>query len=331
MVLTNRPRGAQATMLGGAMTMDAYNAVAMAPDLHEVYRCFREALEVSGVDASEIAYMNAHGPGTAQCDASEAQILDELFPDAKGIFSVKPSDRPLPGGGLGGRDPGDRLRIPDGVRAGAAEGRSGPPPAAGRTHPSGTGSDDQVLDRDGRLQFGDRAGRTRRTEPPLGPRGPAPPSDWACPIGPQAKDSLLGRRYRAYGSLWKLRRWTPRRLLRQRSSEGLPNSQVRPSRSRRTSTSAARVSRRSPGSTTRPRTRSSGRTRSRSSSGSSPASAAFRVEAEPRRRPPAAPTPTAESDDEEARLRGRRGPRRGAARPDPRPAPARHPAWPTST
>ncbi len=90
MVLTNRPRGAQATMLGGAMTMDAYNAVAMAPDLKEVYRCFREALEVSGVDASEIAYMNAHGPGTAQCDASEAQILDDLFPDAKGIFSVKP-------------------------------------------------------------------------------------------------------------------------------------------------------------------------------------------------------------------------------------------------
>lgn len=90
MVLTNRPRGAQATMLGGAMTMDAYNAVAMAPDLHEVYRCFREALEVSGVDASEIAYMNAHGPGTAQCDASEAQILDDLFPEAKGIFSVKP-------------------------------------------------------------------------------------------------------------------------------------------------------------------------------------------------------------------------------------------------
>jgi len=69
---------------------DAFNAVAMAPDLQEVKRCFREALEVSGVDASEIAYLNAHGPGTAQCDASEAQIMDEMFPEAKGIFSVKP-------------------------------------------------------------------------------------------------------------------------------------------------------------------------------------------------------------------------------------------------
>jgi 3-oxoacyl-[acyl-carrier-protein] synthase II len=58
--------------------------------MQEMFRCFEEALEVSGVDASEVAYINAHGPGTAQCDAAEARILDELFPDAHGIFSVKP-------------------------------------------------------------------------------------------------------------------------------------------------------------------------------------------------------------------------------------------------
>jgi 3-oxoacyl-[acyl-carrier-protein] synthase II len=82
--------GAQATILGGAMSMDGYNAVAMAPDLNEVFRCFRDAMDTAGVDPSDIAYMNAHGPGTAQCDAAEARVLDELLPDAHGIFSVKP-------------------------------------------------------------------------------------------------------------------------------------------------------------------------------------------------------------------------------------------------
>jgi 3-oxoacyl-[acyl-carrier-protein] synthase II len=90
MVLSGQEVGSQATILGGAMSMDAYNAVAMAPDLDEVFRCFRNALDASGVDASQIAYVNAHGPGTAQCDAAEARILDELFPEAYGIFSVKP-------------------------------------------------------------------------------------------------------------------------------------------------------------------------------------------------------------------------------------------------
>ncbi len=90
MVLSARDTGAYASVLGGAMTMDGYNAVAMAPDLHEVFRCFREAMENAGADPADVAYLNAHGPGTAQCDAAEARVLDELFPDARGIFSVKP-------------------------------------------------------------------------------------------------------------------------------------------------------------------------------------------------------------------------------------------------
>ena len=90
MVLSNRPEGSYATMRGGSMSMDAYNAVAMAPDLDDLFRCFRQALALAGTDPAEVAYMNAHGPGTAQCDAAEARIFDELFPAAHGIFSVKP-------------------------------------------------------------------------------------------------------------------------------------------------------------------------------------------------------------------------------------------------
>jgi 3-oxoacyl-[acyl-carrier-protein] synthase II len=90
MVLSGQRRGSQAQVFGGALTMDAYHAVAMSPDRTEMYRCFNTALDVAGVDAAEIAYMNAHGPGTAECDASEAKAFDELFPEAHGIFSVKP-------------------------------------------------------------------------------------------------------------------------------------------------------------------------------------------------------------------------------------------------
>jgi 3-oxoacyl-[acyl-carrier-protein] synthase II len=90
MVLSNRSEGSYADVLGGAMTMDAWSAVSIAPDLDQMFRCFREALDTSGVDAADVAYINAHGPGTAQCDAAEAKVLDQLFPEAHGIFSVKP-------------------------------------------------------------------------------------------------------------------------------------------------------------------------------------------------------------------------------------------------
>lgn len=90
MVMSSNARGSYASVLGGAMTMDAYNLVGVAPDLGEMFRCFREAMDNAGAEPEDVAYLNAHGPGTAQCDAAEAKILDELFPDARGIFSVKP-------------------------------------------------------------------------------------------------------------------------------------------------------------------------------------------------------------------------------------------------
>lgn len=90
MVLSKERRGSYASMLGGGMTMDAYSAVSLDPGMTEIFRAFEEALRVSGVDAADVAYINAHGPGTAQCDAAEARVLDEMFPQARGIFSVKP-------------------------------------------------------------------------------------------------------------------------------------------------------------------------------------------------------------------------------------------------
>lgn len=90
MVLSNESRGSYASMLGGSMSMDGYSAVAIEPSLTHIFRCFEDAMRISGVDPADVAYLNAHGPGTAQCDAAEARVLDEMFPQARGIFSVKP-------------------------------------------------------------------------------------------------------------------------------------------------------------------------------------------------------------------------------------------------
>jgi 3-oxoacyl-[acyl-carrier-protein] synthase II len=47
-------------------------------------------LRNAGVAPEDVVYFNAHGPGTRQCDRAEAQLFDQLFPDARGIFSFKP-------------------------------------------------------------------------------------------------------------------------------------------------------------------------------------------------------------------------------------------------
>jgi 3-oxoacyl-[acyl-carrier-protein] synthase II len=90
MMLSADCAGAYGRVLGGAMTHDAYHPITIAPDLAQVRNAFTLALENAGVDASEVGYLNAHGPGTAQCDAAEGKIFDELFPHAHGIYSMKP-------------------------------------------------------------------------------------------------------------------------------------------------------------------------------------------------------------------------------------------------
>lgn len=90
MVLSNRAKCSYATVLGGAMTMDGFHPTSLAPDHAELARCFGLAMASACADPADVAYLNAHGPGTAQCDVAEAKMLDTLFPAAHGIFSVKP-------------------------------------------------------------------------------------------------------------------------------------------------------------------------------------------------------------------------------------------------
>jgi 3-oxoacyl-[acyl-carrier-protein] synthase II len=89
-VLSTRASRPYAYALGGAMSHDAHHVTSIDPSLAEVTSCIRDALANAGVPASAVRYLNAHGPGTRQCDRAEATVLDELFPADTGIYSVKP-------------------------------------------------------------------------------------------------------------------------------------------------------------------------------------------------------------------------------------------------
>jgi 3-oxoacyl-[acyl-carrier-protein] synthase II len=90
MVVSSRPEGAYATVRGGAMSHDAHHAISLAGKPEHIEACYRAALGNAGVTPEEVVYFNAHGPGTRQCDRAEAELFDQLFPDAAGIFSFKP-------------------------------------------------------------------------------------------------------------------------------------------------------------------------------------------------------------------------------------------------
>jgi 3-oxoacyl-[acyl-carrier-protein] synthase II len=75
--------------LGGSMSHDAHHVTSIEPSLTQVKRCYEDALARAGKAPEEIAYLNAHGPGTVQCDAAESVMLNELLTEAN-VFSVKP-------------------------------------------------------------------------------------------------------------------------------------------------------------------------------------------------------------------------------------------------
>ncbi len=90
MVLSRECSAPYARVLGGAMSHDAHHVTSIDPALTEVSRCFREALENSGVRGSQVRYLNAHGPGTEQCDRAEVEVCDRLLSGDTALYSVKP-------------------------------------------------------------------------------------------------------------------------------------------------------------------------------------------------------------------------------------------------
>ncbi|MGH3758395.1 beta-ketoacyl synthase N-terminal-like domain-containing protein [Actinophytocola sp.] len=89
-VVSARAGRPYAETLGGAMSHDAHHVTSIDPALTQVVNCIRDALDNTGVPASAVRYLNAHGPGTLQCDRAEAAVLERLFPARTNIYSVKP-------------------------------------------------------------------------------------------------------------------------------------------------------------------------------------------------------------------------------------------------
>ncbi|MBJ7349442.1 MAG: 3-oxoacyl-ACP synthase [Rhodococcus sp.] len=89
-VLTNRSDAAYARVLGGSMTHDAFHATSIDPALTQVRDCFEAAMTDAGVTARQVRYLNAHGPGTAQCDAAETEMLETVLGSHAQVYSVKP-------------------------------------------------------------------------------------------------------------------------------------------------------------------------------------------------------------------------------------------------
>jgi 3-oxoacyl-[acyl-carrier-protein] synthase II len=88
-VLTRRPVEAYASLLGGAMNHDGHHVTNLDPSHDHVSRVVTDALTSAQVEGYDIAYLNAHGPGTAQCDAAEAAVSAALLPNAA-LYSLKP-------------------------------------------------------------------------------------------------------------------------------------------------------------------------------------------------------------------------------------------------
>lgn len=89
-VLSGKGIDPYAELLGGSMTHDAFHVTSVDPARTLVDECVREALDASGVTPADIRYVNAHGPGTQQCDTAEAGVVDEVLGGRPQMFSVKP-------------------------------------------------------------------------------------------------------------------------------------------------------------------------------------------------------------------------------------------------
>ena len=81
----------QAILSGYGNACDAYHQTASSPDGEGAYRAMKEALELAGIQPSEIDYINAHGTGTSNNDTSESQAMKRLFGDkVPPVSSTKP-------------------------------------------------------------------------------------------------------------------------------------------------------------------------------------------------------------------------------------------------
>lgn len=76
-----------AILSGYSNTNDAFHQTASSPDGTGAYLAMEQALKTASLQASDISYINAHGTGTPNNDASEGQAMKRIFGDKVPPFS----------------------------------------------------------------------------------------------------------------------------------------------------------------------------------------------------------------------------------------------------
>ena len=77
--LQRRGGFALAELTGYGNACDAYHQTASSPEGEGAFIAMKEALEMSGLKYHDISYINAHGTGTVNNDASEGKAIERLF------------------------------------------------------------------------------------------------------------------------------------------------------------------------------------------------------------------------------------------------------------
>lgn len=67
-------------LTGYGNSCEAFHQTASSPDGFGAYLAMKQALDMSGIKAEEIDYINAHGTGTDNNDTSEGKAIERLFP-----------------------------------------------------------------------------------------------------------------------------------------------------------------------------------------------------------------------------------------------------------
>jgi 3-oxoacyl-[acyl-carrier-protein] synthase II len=98
-----KARGARiyCEMLGYGQSADAYNLVAPDPESTGVELALRRALEIGGVKAQDVDYINAHGTSTPQGDTAESQAIERVFGNDDAVRVAVSSTKSMHGHGLG--------------------------------------------------------------------------------------------------------------------------------------------------------------------------------------------------------------------------------------